>query len=98
MKLGDMIIEKVDSISTGSIIDAAQVLEAFLKEELLKYLVQNHLVKLHYMLSQNAKRVEVLQLLLMNTLDRIYAENLGVDIDNLVIFNLIMRTSSRNSR
>ena len=48
MKLGDKIAEDIDVIPTGSIgLDLAQELAVIQGEELLKYMGQNHPVKLH---------------------------------------------------
>ena len=90
MKLGDMTIEKVDSISTGSItIDAAlgvgglpkgRIIEIFGPESSGKTTLTIHAIAECQKSGGIAAFIDA-----EHAFDRIYAENLGVDIDNLVI-------------
>mgnify|MGYP001328795252 FL=1 len=90
MKLGDMTIEKVDSISTGSIsIDAAlgvgglpkgRVIEIFGPESSGKTTLTIHTIAECQKKGGIAAFIDA-----EHAFDRFYAENLGVDIDNLVI-------------
>tara|TARA_B100001250_G_C19782160_1_gene782353 strand:+ start:361 stop:1353 length:993 start_codon:yes stop_codon:yes gene_type:complete len=90
MKLGDMIIEKIDSISTGSIsIDAAlgvgglpkgRVIEIFGPESSGKTTLTIHAIAECQKKGGIAAFIDA-----EHAFDRFYAENLGVDIDNLVI-------------
>ena len=90
MKLGDMTIEKVDSISTGSIsIDAAlgvgglpkgRIIEIFGPESSGKTTLTIHAIAECQKQGGIAAFIDA-----EHAFDRFYAENLGVDIDNLVI-------------
>ena len=90
MKLGDMTIEKVESISTGSIsIDAAlgvgglpkgRVIEIFGPESSGKTTLTIHAIAECQKQGGIAAFIDA-----EHAFDRFYAENLGVDIDNLVI-------------
>ena len=90
MKLGDMTIEKVDSISSGSIsIDAAlgvgglpkgRIIEIFGPESSGKTTLTIHAIAECQKSGGIAAFIDA-----EHAFDRIYAENLGVDIDNLVI-------------
>jgi len=90
MKLGDMIIEKIDSISTGSIsIDAAlgvgglpkgRVIEIFGPESSGKTTLTIHAIAECQKQGGIAAFIDA-----EHAFDRFYAENLGVDIENLVI-------------
>ena len=90
MKLGDMTIEKVDSISTGSIsIDAAlgvgglpkgRIIEIFGPESSGKTTLTIHAIAECQKSGGIAAFIDA-----EHAFDRTYAENLGVDIDNLVI-------------
>ncbi len=90
MKLGDMTIEKIDSISTGSIsIDAAlgvgglpkgRIIEIFGPESSGKTTLTIHAI------SECQKQGGIAAFIdAEHAFDRFYAESLGVDIDNLVI-------------
>ncbi len=90
MKLGDMTIEKIDSISTGSIsIDAAlgvgglpkgRIIEIFGPESSGKTTLTIHAIAECQKQGGIAAFIDA-----EHAFDRFYAENLGVDIDNLVI-------------
>ncbi len=90
MKLGDMTIEKIDSISTGSIsIDAAlgvgglpkgRVIEIFGPESSGKTTLTIHAIAECQKQGGIAAFIDA-----EHAFDRFYAESLGVDIDNLVI-------------
>ena len=90
MKLGDMTIEKIDSISTGSIsIDAAlgvgglpkgRIIEIFGPESSGKTTLTIHAIAECQKKGGIAAFIDA-----EHAFDRFYAENLGVDIDNLVI-------------
>ncbi len=90
MKLGDMTIEEVDSISTGSIsIDAAlgvgglpkgRIIEIFGPESSGKTTLTIHAIAECQKQGGIAAFIDA-----EHAFDRFYAENLGVDIDNLVI-------------
>ena len=90
MKLGDMTIEKIDSISTGSIsIDAAlgvgglpkgRIIEIFGPESSGKTTLTIHAIAECQKKGGIAAFIDA-----EHAFDRFYAENLGVDINNLVI-------------
>ncbi len=90
MKLGDMTIEKIDSISTGSIsIDAAlgvgglpkgRIIEIFGPESSGKTTLTIHAIAECQKQGGIAAFIDA-----EHAFDRFYAESLGVDIDNLVI-------------
>ncbi len=90
MKLGDMTIEKIDSISTGSIsIDAAlgvgglpkgRIIEIFGPESSGKTTLTIHAIAECQKQGGIAAFIDA-----EHAFDRFYAENLGVDTDNLVI-------------
>ena len=90
MKLGDMTVEKVDSISTGSIsIDAAlgvgglpkgRIIEIFGPESSGKTTLTIHAIAECQKKGGIAAFIDA-----EHAFDRFYAEKLGVDIDNLVI-------------
>ncbi len=90
MKLGDMTIEKIDSISTGSIsIDAAlgvgglpkgRIIEIFGPESSGKTTLTIHAIAECQKQGGIAAFIDA-----EHAFDRFYAENLGVDIENLVI-------------
>ncbi len=90
MKLGDMTIEKIDSISTGSIsIDAAlgvgglpkgRIIEVFGPESSGKTTLTIHAIAECQKQGGIAAFIDA-----EHAFDRFYAENLGVDIENLVI-------------
>ncbi len=90
MKLGDMTVEKIDSISTGSIsIDAAlgvgglpkgRIIEIFGPESSGKTTLTIHAIAECQKKGGIAAFIDA-----EHAFDRFYAEKLGVDIDNLVI-------------
>ena len=89
MRLGDNKTIDIEEISTGSLgLDMALGIEAFQKVELLKFMVQKVLEKppLLYKLLQVLKKDGICAFIdAEHAVDPVYAKNLGVDVDKLLI-------------